>query len=135
MPVARLDPLQRRSRIAVAHSTTRTLHSIAVVLVCFASSSTGQSLESAPQPEFRLGEVTYGARKGDGVVPESQLVRLLGVADGEVTHGLQRCQLFRRADGEVTLCSGARVFSIKGIDQSIAIAAEVGAKYVKLYAH
>jgi hypothetical protein len=47
---------------------------------------------------------------------------------------LLRCEAVQLENGQGSLEPGAHVYAIRGVNQSIAIAAEVGPVYMKLYA-
>jgi hypothetical protein len=59
---------------------------------------------------------------------------VLGVQVGDVPQGLLRCEKVQLQDGQGSLGPSAHVSAIRGLDQSIAVAAEVGEEYLKLYA-
>lgn len=90
--------------------------------------------ESVPIPAFNLGGVTYTARHADDVVVEADLGEVLGTQLGSVPEGMLRCESVTLEDGEGSLERGARVYAIRGVDRSIAIAASLGTGYIKLYA-
>jgi hypothetical protein len=67
-------------------------------------------------------------------VIEADLGDVLGVQVGDVPHGMLRCEAVQLQDGQGSLGPGAHVYAIRGVDQSIAIAADVDTGYLKLYA-
>ena len=90
--------------------------------------------ESIPLAQFNLGGVTYTARRITDTVIAADLGDVVGVQVGDVPQGLLRCEAVQLEDGQGSLEPGAHVYALRGIDQSIAIASEVGAAYMKLYA-
>ena len=97
-----------------------------------ASSQT--SCESIPPPQFNLRGFTYTARQSTDTVVEADLGVVLGVQVGDIPQGLLQCEAVQLKDGQGSLEAGAHVCAIRGVDQSIAIAAEVGSVYMKLFA-
>ena len=59
---------------------------------------------------------------------------VLGVQIGDIPQGLLQCDAVQLKDGQGSLEAGAHVYAIRDVDQSIAIAAEVGSVYLKLFA-
>jgi len=90
--------------------------------------------ESIPIPKFNLEGVTYTARSAGDVVPQEALGDVLATQSGGVADGLLRCQDVQLESGQGSLPTGAHVYSIRGIDKSVAIAAQTGTGYMKLYA-
>jgi hypothetical protein len=97
------------------------------------SSTITSECESAPLAQFRLGGVTYVARQSADTVVKADLGAVLGTQDGGIPEGLLRCELVQLADGQGSLARGAHVYAIHGVEPSVAIAAEVGTEYMKLY--
>jgi hypothetical protein len=104
------------------------------VFVVWAVRGGDGNCESIPIPKFNLQGVTYTARTAGDVVPQDALGDVLGTQSGDVPHSLLRCQDVKLKSGEGSLASGAHVYSIRGIDKSVAIAAQTGTGYMKLYA-
>jgi hypothetical protein len=90
--------------------------------------------ESIPIPKFNLQGVTYTARTAGDIVPREALGDVLATQSGGVADGLLRCQDLKLKSGQGSLPTGAHVYSIRGIDKSVAIAAQTGTGYMKLYA-
>jgi hypothetical protein len=91
------------------------------------------SCESAPLPQFNLNSITYIARQSTDIVAKADLGAVLGTQKGDIPEGLLRCESVQLEEGQGSLAPGAHVYAISGIDPSIAIAAEVGTDYMKLY--
>ena len=81
--------------------------------------------ESIPLPQFNLGGVTYIARASTDTVIEADLGDVLGVQVGDIPRDLLRCGAAQLQNGQGSLGPGSHVYTIHGVDQSIAIAAEV----------
>ena len=67
-------------------------------------------------------------------VSPADLGAVLGTQVGDIPQGLLRCEAVTLTSGHGSLEPGAHVYAIDGVDSSIAIAAQVGANYQKLYA-
>jgi hypothetical protein len=93
-----------------------------------------QGCESIPLPQFNLGGVTYVAEQGVDTVTDADLGDVIGVQAGEIPQGLLQCEAVQLEDGQGSLEPGAHVYAIRGVDTSIAIAAEAGPVHLKLYA-
>lgn len=92
------------------------------------------SCESEPIPAFNLGGVVYTARSADDAVSEGDLGEELDTQAEPVPEDLLRCEAVTLLDGEGSMEQGARVYAIRGVDSSIAIAASSGTGYIALYA-
>jgi hypothetical protein len=104
------------------------------VFVVWAQGGGDGNCESIPIPKFNLQGVTYTARTVDDIVPQEALGDVLATQHGDVPHGMLRCQDVKLKNGQGSLGAGAHVYSIRGIDTSIAVAAQTGSGYMKLYA-
>jgi hypothetical protein len=104
------------------------------LFVVWARADVPGDCESVPIPEFNLAGVTYTARHSDDIVAQANLGDVLGTSTGDVPEGLMRCKDVKLKNGQGSLPRGSHVYSIHGIDTSIAIAVQTGSVYMKLYA-
>jgi hypothetical protein len=102
-------------------------------IVSDVSLTTPSACESIPLPQFNLHGVTYVARNSTDTVAKADLGAVLGTQEGDIPEGLLRCEVVQLQDGQGSLAPGAHVYAIRGVDPSVAIAAEVGTEYMKLY--
>ena len=114
------------------HETTTASSALLTAPPTVASSET--SCESIPLPQFNLRGITYTARQSTDTVIEADLGVVLGVQIGDVPQALLQCEAVQLKDGQGSLEAGAHVYALRDVDQSIAIAAEVGSVYMKLFA-
>jgi hypothetical protein len=105
-----------------------------VALVVGYGSSADGNCESMPLPMFNLAGTTYVARHADDIVPAEQIGEALGQQDGDIPAGLLRCEHVRLKTNQGTIGeAGAKVYAIRGVDATVAIAALSGREYIKLW--
>lgn len=114
-------------------SAQRTDSSVPVTNPSIALSTPGDCA-SIPLPQFNLGGVTYVARQYADTVAEAELGDVLGVQGEDVPPGMLRCEAVQLQQGQGSLERGAHVYAIRGVDQSVAIAAEFDNRFMKLHA-
>ena len=117
----------RTVRIELAHFAKAWMAGfICLLAIGLCACGATENCESLPVQQLRVQGVSYVLSSSAAPLSPSELGPAVATINGGLPDGSSHCEDFTLEDGQGTPPKGSEVFSIKGVDQTDAVAAGVG---------